>query len=197
MHGVYVITPELEGQALINAAQAALKGKPCLLQYRNKQASLRQKQQDACNLKALCDDYQVPLIINDSLMLAQQVQAGVHLGRDDDHVLDQIDSTMIVGLSVYNELSRVQQATADISYIALGSFFPSVTKPNAARVQPELITQARQWFSGAICAIGGITLNNVDQLIPQVDMVAVISDIFSARDITAQVQRYNEHFGLA
>lgn len=37
-----------------------------------------------CQLKALCDSFKVPLIINDRLDIAMAVgAAGVHLGQDD------------------------------------------------------------------------------------------------------------------
>ncbi|NTV12225.1 MAG: thiamine phosphate synthase, partial [Zoogloea sp.] len=94
----------------------------------------------------------------------------------------------ILGVSCYNEWARAEAAAAaGADYLAFGAMYTSPTKPAAARAPLELVSRARAAFGRPVAAIGGITLDNAAPLIAAgADLLAVITDIFSAPDITAR-----------
>ncbi|OQX33255.1 MAG: thiamine-phosphate diphosphorylase [Oceanospirillales bacterium LUC14_002_19_P2] len=202
--GLYGITDSTlmpDDKTLLAKVETALKGGMAILQYRDKSTENEKRLHQARLLKELCHNYQVPLIINDDVALAAACGAdGVHLGADDETVSDAralLGDSAIIGISCYGSLERalvMQSRGAD--YVAFGACFPSPTKPEAAvDVKPGLLAKACQTLSVPIVAIGGITLDNAPDIISQgVNMVAVISDLFSADNIEAQAHQYSQLF---
>jgi thiamine-phosphate pyrophosphorylase len=101
----------------------------------------------------------------------------------------------IVGASCYDSLERARSAvSAGADYVAFGSVFASVTKPAAVRAPLSLFAEARA-LGVPLCAIGGITIENAPRLVEAgADLLAVISDLFQARDIEARARRYAKVF---
>ena len=201
LRGLYAITPDgLEFVTLARMVSAALMGGARLVQYRQKSVGPRDQAAQARELNELCLAAGASLIINDNVELAQQINAaGVHLGRDDMSVTEarrQLGTNKIIGISCYNQMALAEAAAASgADYIALGAFFPSQIKPDAARAEVALIADAKKKFNIPIVAIGGISLQNAPQLIAAgADAVAVISDLFSATDITARANAFQQLF---
>jgi thiamine-phosphate pyrophosphorylase len=201
VRGLYAITPDgVDVAALIRMVAAALTGGARIIQYRQKNVSPRDQTVQARELNELCLAAGASLIINDNVELAQQINAaGVHLGRDDMSVTEarrQLGTNKIIGASCYNQISLAEAAiAAGADYIAFGAFFPSQIKPNAVRAEIALIVEAKKKFNIPIVAIGGISLQNAPQLIAAgADAVAVISDLFSATDITARANAFQQLF---
>ena len=199
-HGLYLITPELEGAALLARVRAALEGAGpgCLLQYRAKTSDAPQRAHDARALAALCRANGATYIVNDDLELALAVEAdGLHLGRDDGEPAAARArlGAKLLGVSCYDSLERARAAVAaGADYVAFGSVFPSSTKPGAVRAPLTLFAQART-LGVPLVAIGGITLENAPQLLAAgADCVAVISDLFDARDVAARARAFARLF---
>ena len=190
LRGLYAITPE--SPDLIDKVRRALDGGIALLQYRRKPHDAG----EARKIIALAREYQVPVIVNDSVDLTLEVGAdGAHLGRDDGElgVARRRLTGKLLGASCYNDAVLAQRAVAaGADYIAFGSVFASPTKPGAVRAPLSLF---RRGFSVPLCAIGGITLQNAPELIDAgVDLLAVISDLFDAPDISARAAQYRKLF---
>lgn len=186
INGLYVLTPECaDTEKLLDQVRQALSGGAKLVQYRNKEGDVALRHEQASELQALCSHFQVPLIINDDIRLADLVGAdGVHLGKDDGSVREArliLGPEKIIGVSCYNDLQRALDAeNQGANYVAFGSFFPSSTKPDAAVAPLTLLHEAKQSLSIPIVAIGGITADNVASLIEAgADSVAVITAIFA------------------
>ena len=201
--GLYAITDSklLPTDTLLIQVESALKGGAKLLQYRDKQLKPAQRKQQAIALKTLCHQYHVPLLINDDLHLADEIQAdGVHLGKQDASLQEArqlLGANAIIGISCYQQLDNaltMQQQGA--TYIAFGRFFPSKTKPDASPAPIALLNQAREQIKIPIIAIGGITIDNGKQLIQAgADMLAVINNLFGdVEQIQTKAQHYNQLF---
>lgn len=195
--GLYLVTPDLlDTDALLAAVATVLPARPAIVQYRNKLADGALKREQASRLLALCRAAGVPLVINDSLALALEIGTdGAHLGRDDgDPALARaaLGPGRILGVSCYNEWPRaVAGAAAGVDYVAFGAMFPSSTKPDAPRAGLDLLTRAQRELRLPVAAIGGITLGNAPALVAAgADLLAVISDVFSAPDPTARAAAY-------
>jgi thiamine-phosphate pyrophosphorylase len=188
--GLYAITPDEPNTAeLLDKVRLVLSGGASVLQYRNKAAAATLRREQASALRELTHEFSVPLIINDDVILAQQVDAdGVHLGGEDGSVIAaraQLGRSKLIGLSCYNRLALAHEAVQQgADYVAFGSFFASLVKRNAVAASPDLLRQARREISIPLVAIGGVTIHNGAQLLEAgADALAVISAVFGAADI--------------
>jgi thiamine-phosphate pyrophosphorylase len=202
LHGVYAITNEhlQQGDALLSAVEQALAGGATLIQYRNKTATFADKVSEAARLKSLCHAHNARLLINDDIALCQTVDAdGVHLGQSDKGLHDarvQLGARAIIGISCHNNDELVRQAERNhADYIALGRFFPSLTKPAAPAASLNDLQRIRAMTTLPIVAIGGVSADNGAYLVSHgADMLAAINYIFDADDISSRVRALNSLF---
>jgi thiamine-phosphate pyrophosphorylase len=199
--GVYAITPETaDTERLLTQVEAALTGGVAAVQYRDKSTDVARRHEQASELVTLCRRFKVPLIVNDDLRLADLCDAdGVHLGRDDGSLREAriiLGKDKFIGASCYQSLDLALAAqAAGASYVAFGSFFPSPTKPDAARASLDLLRDAAPAIHVPMVAIGGVTLANAQQLLDAgADGLAVLSALFDTPDIRASARELNQLF---
>ncbi len=199
--GVYAITDceYLTTYELLNKTESILRVGVALFQYRNKTEDKKNKKELAVMLQALCEQYKTPFIVNDDLKLAKEIAAdGIHLGQHDTNIdtARRVLGDKIIGVSCYDDFNRAifaEKSGAD--YIAFGSFFPSITKPDAAKANIDLIIKSKEKFNIPVVAIGGITQENGKKLInAKVDYLAVINGIYSSEDAATSILAYNNLF---
>jgi thiamine-phosphate pyrophosphorylase len=197
IRGLYAITPDIADTDLLLAkVEAALQGGINLLQYRNKTANHKLQTQQARALLPQCRQYNVPLIINDSVKLCLTLDAdGVHLGADDGNLAEvrsRIGKDKILGASCYNRFDLAVSAEKQgASYVAFGACFASNTKPNAPVAALDLFTRAKTELTIPTVAIGGITLKNAPQVLQAgANSIAVIQAIFNADDIKFSASQF-------
>ena len=146
-------------------------------------------------LRTRCRVAGVTFIVNDRVDLALAVGAdGVHLGQYDlppRAARPLLRAGMILGRSSHS-LAEARQARDDrADYIAVGSVFATATKPDFQLVGPELLRQIRPETSLPMIGIGGITPDNVGEVIRAgADGVAVISAVCGAADPAAATRRF-------
>ena len=69
--------------------------------------------------------------------------------------------------------------------------YPSRTKSDTVRAPLSLLAEARRRFAVPVAAIGGITLENAPTLIDAgADLLAVVSDLFDAMNLSARAESY-------
>lgn len=191
LRGLYAITPEAPD--VVELARQAMEGGIAMLQYRRKRRDVH----EAREVVALARRYAVPVIVNDDVGLALEVDAaGAHLGRDDGDFAFARKKlrTKLLGASCYNDRALARKAVRlGADYVAFGSVFASPTKPDAVRAPLELFRETG--LGVPLCAIGGITVENAPQLIAAgADLLAVLSDLFDAPDIAARAAQYRKLF---
>ena len=199
--GLYAITPDIaDTDILLKKVEAALQGGASVLQYRNKLANHQLQTQQAGALLSLCRQYNVPLIINDSVELCVMLDAdGVHLGAEDGNLAEvraRIGQDKILGASCYDQFDLALQAQAQgANYVAFGACFTSTTKPNAPEAKLSLFTKAKVELKIPAVAIGGITLQNAPQLIQAgASSIAVINAIFSPQFTLGDIKSVSKQF---
>lgn len=194
LRGLYAITDsQLLAGRFLAYVEAALEGGVTLLQYRDKSDDQGRRLREAEALRNLCERYKTQLIINDDAELAARLGVGVHLGQTDGPlapVRAMLGHRAILGSTCHASLELAEQAAAQgASYVAFGRFFNSNTKPGAPSANLELLDQVRLKLNIAVCAIGGITLDNAPPLLAHgADLLAVVHGLFGA-DSTAEVTR--------
>ncbi|KIB00008.1 thiamine-phosphate synthase [Flavobacterium sp. KMS] len=126
-------------------------------------------------VKFLCEEYLANFIINDNVYLAQQIAAdGVHLGLSDtkiDEARAILGNTKIIGGTANTFEDITNHIKNGCDYIGLGPFQFTETKEKLSPIlgiegYHEIIQKIKSNnLEIPIYAIGGITLENVDQLI--------------------------------
>ena len=188
MPGLYVIidTQALEGRSHIEVANQVIRGGAKTIQLRDKLRSKKELLLIAQQLRKLCTEHNVLFIMNDYLDLALAADAdGLHLGQNDlplPVARKLLPMDKILGGSV----TTLEQATAAESegadYIGVGSIYPTTSKETAKVVGLETLRQIRQGVTLPLVAIGGITKDNVAEVMAAgADSVAVISAIVQAK----------------
>ena len=201
LRGLYAITPECRDRdRLLAGVEAALRGGCHFVQYRDKSSAAPERVARAHALRRLTLDFDARLLINDDLALTFLVRAdGIHLGRDDGNLVAAraiLGPDRLLGASCYGDFAAARKAAAaGADYVAFGAVFPSRTKPDAVAATVDLFSRAKTTLTAASCAIGGITLDNAPVLIAAgAGLLAVISDLFTAPDITARAAAYQHLF---
>ena len=199
--GLYAITPDMaDTDLLCDVIHQALVGGVKWLQYRNKAADSRLRLVQAVEIHLLCKQFQIPMIVNDHLDLAMEINAeGLHVGRGDispEVARCHFGRDKIIGVSCYNQLNRAIEAEeAGADYVAFGAFYPSMTKTGAHQAPIELLTVAKKKLDIPVVAIGGINLNNAGILIAGgCDAVAVSQALFRAQDIQSAARYFSKLF---
>lgn len=196
--GLYAVTPQCypDASRLAGAVRLALEGRAAMVQFRDKSGDEAWRLETALRLKAVCDEFGAPLIVNDDPHLAAAIgAAGAHLGRD-DMALEQARALLgdgaLIGVSCYDSLGRARAAAArGAGYLAFGSVYPTDTKPGAVSCPHEVFGAARA-LGLPLVAIGGITPENGRALVEAgADSLAVISAVFSAPDIRRAAESFS------
>ena len=130
----------------------------------------------------------MPFIINDYLDLVQATDAdGLHLGQSDlptGVARKLLPMNKILGCSVGSLDQAIAAESEGADYIAVGSIYPTTSKETAKVVGVDRLRQVRQAVTLPVVAIGGITRDNVAEVMAAgADSVAVISAILQAEDV--------------
>lgn len=178
----------LHGHTLYEQVEAALKGGVTFLQLREKGMEEEKYIQEAMEIKALCDQYQVPLIINDRADIARKVDAaGVHVGQKDmeaEEARKILGPDKIVGVSARTVEQAMEAERQGADYLGSGAVFPTGTKTDAQKLDWEVLKQITESVNIPVVAIGGICLENIEQLQGTgISGVAVASGIFGQKDV--------------
>ena len=146
---LYVILDRAEaaGRDLGALLDAVIAGGARMVQLREKSWPTGRLLPLAARLRARCRDAGVTFIVNDRVDLAVAVEAdGVHLGQEDlppRFARPLLGPGMILGVSTHS-VEQARQAQADgADYVAVGSMFPTRTKPDFELVGPALVCALR------------------------------------------------------
>lgn len=174
------------GRDVETVAEAVLAAGGRWIQLRDKESPTRELAARARRLAERVRAAGGVLIVNDRLDVALAVGAdGVHLGQEDLPAAEarRLAPGLVLGVSTHDldQARRAQAAGAD--YVALGSIYPTGSKPRFELVGLEALRLVRPHVRVPLVAIGGITAERVAEVrAAGADGVAVISAIGLARD---------------
>ena len=174
-----------EGERLLSVCEEVLANGATFLQIREKDLDAGSFEAEAAGLKALCDRYAVPYVVNDSVEIALAIGAdGVHVGQSDikgRDIRSLIGPDKILGISAGTVEEAIAAEKAGADYIGVGAVFGTSTKKNARNLTVEKLREIANGVSIPVVAIGGISARNLMELGGSgVDGVAVVSAIFGA-----------------
>lgn len=194
-YSIYLVTDDgcLQGRALIDCVREALEGGVTLVQYRAKTASSAEMYNEALQLKALCDSFNVPLIINDRLDIAMAVgAAGVHLGQDDLPCAAArriLGEDYLIGVSAHNPAEAKAALQSGADYLGCGAVFGTATKADVQKLGTDGLAAICKAKGLPVVGIGGVTADNYREVrAAGADGAAIVSGILAQPDIRATVE---------
>ena len=194
-YSIYLVTDDgcLQGRELLDCVREALEGGVTLVQYRAKTASSAEMYAEALQLKALCDSFNVPLIINDRLDIAMAVgAAGVHLGQDDlpcAAARKILGEDYIIGVSAHNPAEAKAALQSGADYLGCGAVFGTATKADVQKLGTDGLAAICKAKGLPVVGIGGVTADNYREVrAAGADGAAIVSGILAQPDIRATVR---------
>jgi thiamine-phosphate pyrophosphorylase len=195
-YSLYLCTDRklMNAPTLALAVQKAIEGGCTVIQHREKNCSSLTFYEEAVKLKAVTDKYNVPLIINDRLDIAQAVDAaGVHIGQEDipaDAARKILGENKLIGVSAGSVAEAVAAERSGADYLGVGAMYGTATKPDANIVTLDELKKIRAAVKIPIVVIGGINENTAANFKNMgIDGLAVVSAVIGAENITEAAQR--------
>ena len=168
---LYLISPPVMTDDFAAQLRAALAAGPvAAFQFRVKDIDQHEAARLASPLQAICKEFDVAFIVNDSISLAKRLKAdGVHLGQGDGDARDareQLGRDAQIGVTCHNSRHLAMEAAeAGADYVAFGAFFPTNTKEVEHIAELDTVQKWTLVTEIPCVAIGGITPDNAKPLI--------------------------------
>ena len=187
---LYAVTDRswLNGRTVADQVKDALEGGATFIQLREKELDYDAFLAEAIEIKALCDKYGVPFVINDNVDIALAMDAdGVHVGQSDMEAGDvraKLGPDKIIGVSAQTVGQALLAQERGADYLGVGAVFHTDSKADAADISHETLKAITEAVDIPVIAIGGISKENVSELSGTgICGIAVISAIFAEKDI--------------
>ena len=194
---LYLVTNRYQDslESFLEKVETACRSGVTIIQLREKNLTTNQYYQLAKQVKEITDAYQVPLIIDDRLDVCLAVDAaGLHIGDDELPVSvarKVLGPDKILGVTAKTVKRALEAETWGADYLGTGAIFPTTTKENAPITLISTLKTICQTVAIPVVAIGGLTSENIDQLIGTgIAGVAVVRDLMQAEDIEAKTQAF-------
>ena len=194
---LYLVTNRYQDslESFLEKVETACRSGVTIVQLREKNLTTNQYYQLAKQVKEITDAYQVPLIIDDRLDVCLAVDAaGLHIGDDELPVSvtrQVLGPDKILGVTAKTVKRALEAEEGGADYLGTGAIFPTTTKENAPITLISTLKTICQRVTIPVVAIGGLTSENIDQLIGTgIAGVAVVRDLMQAEDIEAKTQAF-------
>ena len=194
---LYLVTNRYQDslESFLEKLETACRSGVTIVQLREKNLTTNQYYQLAKQVKEITDAYQVPLIIDDRLDVCLAVDAaGLHIGDDELPVSvarQVLGPDKILGVTAKTVKRALEAEEGGADYLGTGAIFPTTTKENAPITLISTLKTICQRVDIPVVAIGGLTSENIDQLIGTgIAGVAVVRDLMQAEDIEAKTQAF-------
>lgn len=193
---LYAVTDSrwLNGRKLDEVVREAVEGGATFIQIREKELPFEAFLEVAKEVKKVTDAYGIPFVVNDEVDIAKKIDAdGVHIGQGDEALTaarSRLGKDKIIGVSVQTVPQAIDAEKNGADYLGVGSVFVTSTKTDADFVSLDTVKAICSSVTIPVVAIGGIKEDNILKLKDSgVDGVAIISELFGAKDIKAQAEK--------
>jgi thiamine-phosphate pyrophosphorylase len=188
----FIDTEYLHGRDPVSVARELCAGGSDLIQLRAKKSTPQEILRMAAEILPVIRHAGVGLVINDHPDIVAQIRADYcHLGQED--FAAGTPPTTPFGLSTHSLSQALLARKAQPAYIAVGPVYATPTKPTARPVTLDYVRWAAAnvkipWF-----AIGGINLNNLDEVISAgAERICAVSAILNAPDIAEACRQFRK-----
>lgn len=178
----------------LQAVERALKAGVKAFQLREKDLTGRELYFLAKKLREITRRCDTLLFINDRVDIALAVEAdGVHLPQNGlpAHLVRKIwKDRFLIGVSAHS-LKEAEEASEWVDFITFGPVFYTPSKAQYGEpLGVENLKKVKETIKCKVFAIGGIKLENLSEVLPYCNGVALIRGILSEKNIEEVVKRY-------
>jgi thiamine-phosphate pyrophosphorylase len=169
-------------------AQLAIRGGADTIQFRQKSGSTREMIQVVRDVKQVCAESGVTLIVNDRVDVAIASEAdGVHLGQDDFPIplaRELLGKGCIIGGSAATLEEARKCLSEGADYVGFGPVYPTTSKDDAGPVSGiSILKGVVESIPLPIIAIGGVSEENAAEVMKAgAHGIAVISAVCCQED---------------
>lgn len=166
-----------------------------MVQLREKEGSSRELLDWANRVKEITDKYDLPLLIDDRIDIAQASgAAGVHLGQSDIPVKiarQILGPDAIIGATAKTLDQAAVAASEGADYLGCGAIFPTTTHVKTVQTSVATFKAVCDSVTIPVYTIGGMRPERVNAVANTgAAGVAVVSNVMQATDPAAQVQQF-------
>lgn len=198
MKKLYLVTnsDKYSEEEFLKRVEAALKGGVDILQLREKDKSDLEILNLGKKVKALCDSYKVPMLIDDKPHIAWALGVGVHLGADDMPIglgRKLLGEKALIGATAKSvEASKLAEKEG-ADYLGVGAIFETKTHVKTKRTSVETLKEIKKNVGIEVYAIGGLNIDNVDILEGSgVDGICVVRAIMDSPNVEEDTRKLKE-----
>ena len=166
------------------------------IQLREKHLLKKEIYKEALTVREITKRHKVTFIINDYIDIALAVDAdGVQLGQEDMPLKEArkiLGRQKIIGISTHTLRQAIEAQDTGADYIGFGPMFHTITKDAGRPKGIKSLREISRHINIPVVAIGGITWENVKEVLNSgADAAAVASGIL-AGDIKTNLKRFFE-----
>ncbi|CAM3988859.1 thiamine phosphate synthase [Alicyclobacillus pomorum] len=199
---LYVVTDERpDTDSVLQAVREAVAGGATAVQLRRKNEDGRRLVEMGHAIRRITREFGALYFVNDRVDIALVTDAdGVHVGQSDIPCKDvrALMGDKFVGISAAT-VEEAKQAERDgADYLGVGALYPTSSKADAEVCGVEALEEILQVVSIPVVGIGGISLENVQDVIRAgADGVAVVSAVMLAANPRSASQQFLEQIRAA
>lgn len=189
MKKLYLVTnsDKYTEEEFLKRIEDALKGGVDILQLREKEKTDIEILNLGKKVKKICDEYNIPLLIDDKPHLAWALGCGVHVGADDFPISlcrKLLGKDAIIGATAKSVEAAKKAQEEGANYLGVGAIFETKTHVKTKRTSVETFKKIKENVDIDVYAIGGLNIENVDILKnSNTDGVCVVRAIMNAEDV--------------
>lgn len=198
MKKLYLVTnsDKYSEEEFLERIESALKGGVDILQLREKDKTDLEILNLGKKVKALCDSYKVPMLIDDKPHIAWALGLGVHLGADDMPIelgRKLLGPEALIGATAKSvEAAKIAEKQG-ANYLGVGAIFETKTHVKTKRTSLETLMEIKKNVGIEVYAIGGLNYDNIDILKGSgIDGICVVSAIMDSPNVEEYTRKLKE-----
>ncbi|WP_104382721.1 thiamine phosphate synthase [Sphingobacterium sp. HMA12] len=185
-------------QSWLHVAEEAICGGVDIVQLREKNETPAGFLEKAKRLKQITDRYGIPLIINDAVDIAIEIEAwGVHVGQNDRQpveIREKYGQRLQIGWSLEDKTQLESKQMAAVDHLGVSPIFPTKTKIDTITTWGiSGLGELRNLTEKSLIAIGGMNLDTSQSAwMAGADSIAVVSAICQSsnpKECSAQLKK--------
>ncbi len=183
-------------EEFLERIESALKGGVDILQLREKEKTDLEILNLGKKVKALCDSYKVPMLIDDKPHIAWALGLGVHLGADDMPIelgRKLLGPEALIGATAKSvEAAKIAEKQG-ANYLGVGAIFETKTHVKTKRTSLETLIEIKKNVGIEVYAIGGLNFDNIDILKgSSIDGICVVRAIMDSPNVEEEARKLKE-----
>lgn len=189
MKKLYLVTnsDKYNEEEFLKRIEDALKGGVDILQLREKEKTDLEILNLGKKVKKICDQYNIPLLIDDKPHLAWALGCGVHVGADDMPISlcrKLLGEKALIGATAKSVEAAKKAQEDGANYLGVGAIFETKTHVKTKRTSVETLKKIKETVDIDVYAIGGLNIENVEILKnSKADGICVVRAIMDAKDV--------------